>query len=523
MPNQKGSLKDRLRSWQMFLRYRREQRKKIREIKCKKKYLLKEKQILVTGKYYSKPKVFVLTILGLFLGLFEPKNKKVNIETEIVSLETKLKKQKLVIEDIKTIEKLDKILNEKKAKKIISNKELNYIERMNIIKENVKNQEVRELNHDIKENNLTEQQMNNKLLSNPKKSKNYGVYVPILEIKEMNKNLDKYSKKIENLKSKINQENEYNNLFDYIFEVKQLKIKIEETLAKYDSLKQLPGFVSLDNYNNIKNIDLYEIRNNNEKIKEKISLCNVLLIQIEERKKAIIKSEKKKSLENQNAHKKIEQKDVNNESKREIKKEEKGNKLEEIEIANKVIYDNLIKEQKKLVKLERMLSKVSIKKRKPTIFYYTRNLVSSIFNLTFSLLPFSLFKNKMLGGLVSGIMINNSLRSVKKILKPEVEISYVYYNLEKEINSTANYLNRMDFLLNDSLDKVNDIRLEILNKYGNDIAYRDSLNSYLDELSKIQSKLEFEHDRILGLHQDLNYVYKKNKQKVLKIERHNSQ
>ena len=84
MPNQKGSLKDRLRSWQMFLRYKKEQRKKIRELKKKRKKEIKEKQLLLTGKYYSKPKVFGLTILGLFLGLFEPKgkDKKINVEIQ---------------------------------------------------------------------------------------------------------------------------------------------------------------------------------------------------------------------------------------------------------------------------------------------------------------------------------------------------------------------------------------------------------------------------------------------------------
>ncbi len=526
MPNQKGSLIDRLRSWQMFLKYRREQRKKLREIKRKKKQLLKEKQILVTGKYYSKPKVFVLTIIGLFLGIFEPKTKKINIENEIVNLERKLKKQELVIEDIKNIEKLDKMLNEKKERTIISKKELNYVERLNVIKESIKKE--KNINNDFanqkknEDNKLKENKVSSDL-EYSKKTKRHGVYTPILEVKEINKDLDKYSKKLNNLKSKINQENEYNNLFDYTFEIKQLKIKIEEILVKYEYLKQSPGFASLDDCNKIKDIDLYEIRNNNKKIKDKISFCNELLLKIDERKKEIIVKEKIQTTENNNVNKKIDKKDTKNETQKEIKKEEREDKLIELTLANKIIYDNLIKEQRKLTKLERMLTRVNIKKRKPTIFYYTKNLVSSIFNLTFSLFPFNIFKNKMLGGLVSGIMINNSLRSVKRILKPEVEVTYLYYDLEKEISSTTNYLNRMDYVLNDSLNKINDIRCEILNKYSNDITYRDSLNSYLDELSKIQSKIEFERAKVLGLHQDLNQIYKKNKQKVLTIDRYNSQ
>ena len=165
---------------------------------------------------------------------------------------------------------------------------------------------------------------------------------------------------------------------------------------------------------------------------------------------------------------------------------------------------------------------MSIKRQRPTIFYYTKNLVSSIFNFAFGLFPISLFKNKMIGGIVSGVMLNNSLRSVKRILQPEVDVKYIYENLENEIITTTNYLDRMNFLLSDSLYQIGDIRKEVIKKYGADINYQVSLIAYLDELDKIESKINFEKEKILGLHNDLDSVYKKNKQKVLTIERQNN-
>lgn len=165
---------------------------------------------------------------------------------------------------------------------------------------------------------------------------------------------------------------------------------------------------------------------------------------------------------------------------------------------------------------------MTIKRRRPSVFYYTKNLVSSIFNFTFGLFPLSLFKNKMLGGLTSGIILNNSLRSVRRILNPEIQITYIYENLEKEILTTSNYLSRMDFLLSDSLNQIKDIRQNIVSKYGYDIEYQTSLISYLGELDKIQGKIELEKEKVSGLHQDLDNVYKKNKQKVLIIERQNN-
>lgn len=532
MPNQKGSLKDRIRSWQLFLRYKKEQRKKLRELKKKQKKEIKEKQLLSTGKYYSKPKVFGLTILGLFLGLFEPKtkDKKINVELEIVNLELKLNEKTIDIEDVKKLEQIDKELVQEKHFNLVKNtKKIDtYIKRVEALKESIKKEEIAEIIKSNTAKNEQNQTSNQEIIKNDKEIKlnseskvSKETYVPVLEVKELNKALDKYYKKIKDINSKVTKVEEYNDLFDYEFEIKQLKLKIEDIMVKYESLKSLPGFKGLENYIKIKDIDLYEIRKNDKKIKDKISLCNETLIQIEERKKEIIINEKKTTTLDNKTSKQEQTKTESKEKNKEVKKED-NNKLFEITLANKIIYDSLIKEQRKVAKLERSLSKMTIKRRRPSVFYYTKNLVSSIFNFTFGLFPISLFQNKMLGGLVSGMMLNNSLRSVRRILNPDVQITYIYENLEKEILTTSNYLSRMDFLLSDSLSQVKDIRESILKEYGSDIEYQSSLVSYLDELDKIQGKLEFEQEKILGLHQDLDTVYKKNKQKVLTIERQNN-
>lgn len=544
MPNQKGSLKDRIIAWKRFLKYKKEQKKKLKELKRKKMLTEKQKQVVVSPKHYSKPKVFGLTVLGLFLGLFEPKNKKINLEKEISNIEIKIHNKIVTLEDINKLEKIEQEINEKNYKFFNkkSNKLDSYKKRVEVIKENIKDLEIKDVvnkNAKTSENeNITKNQIkkgDNKALDLkkevelretniniiPSKKGLKKAYVPVLEVKQMNKDIDKYAKEISSLQEKIKQEKDYNNLFDYEFKIKQLKLKIEAILLKYEALKELPGFKELENYIKIKDIDIYEIRKNDKKIKEKISLCDKTLIQIEDVKKEIILSEKNKE-QNKSADDKEIKKETKQENKKEIKKEEKDNKLLELTLANKIIYDSIAKEQRKINKLQRSLSKMSIKRQRPTIFYYTKNLVSSIFNFAFGLFPISLFKNKMIGGIVSGVMLNNSLRSVKRILQPEVDVKYIYENLENEIITTTNYLDRMNFLLSDSLYQIGDIRKEVIKKYGADINYQVSLIAYLDELDKIESKINFEKEKILGLHNDLDSVYKKNKQKVLTIERQNN-
>lgn len=524
MPNQKGSLKDRLRSWTLFLNYKLKLKKQEREHKKKIRLQKKQQQILASGKYYSKPKVFGLTILGLFFGLFEIKKKQRldSLELRINILEKKIEDSSLdshVIQEIKSIE--EDLIVTKNYKNKDNNIIYNCEQKLNSMKAKIKGEHLKQniklKNEEDKEKILSTENKNNSKdikydhnISNKK-----GVYIPILEIKVFNKDLKKYNKALIEMNNKIRQADLYDSLYEYEFLVKQLNLKLNELLVKYENLKNIPGFNTLEDMVNVKDIDEFNLRKNNKMIKESIAWCEFTLLSIQNKKdellyakdvKEEVKQEKKKEV-----IKKVEQK--------EKKLEEKDkNKLSELLLADKIIYDNIVNEKRKIAKFNRLTATMNIKQKKHSIFYYTRNLISSVVNFSLSLFPISIFKNKMLGGLVGGIMLNNSLRSVRKILKPDIEISYIYTNIEKEIISMSNYLNRMSLVCDDSLNQIDDIRNTLYLNYGNDIQYDDSLKGYLDDLSKIENKIRNEQMTILGMNEDLKVVRENNNQKVKKIE-----
>lgn len=516
MSSQKGSLKDRLRSWFLFLNYKLKIKKQQKEQKKKIRMQKKQIQILASGKYYNKPKVFGLTILGLLFGLFESKQTKniKSLEERVTILENKLKNNNLddnIIEEIKNIEK-DLII----AKKF-KNKDNQTIykceQKLNNIKIKTKNNKIigeKTTNKDI---DITTKNKEEKVKQNIPTKK--GVYIPTLEIKVFNKDLKKYNKDINNVNNKIKGAKDYNDLYEYEFLIKQLRIRLNELLSRYENLKNIPGFNLLDDMISIKDIDEFNLRKDGKKVKESISWCETILVNIENKKKELLtrKEEKEEKLKTE---KKEELKKV---EKKEKKVEEKNkNKLLELMLADKIIYDNIVKEKRKIARFNRLIANMNVKQRRHNIFYYTKNLVSSIVNFSLSLFPFSLFKNKMLGGLVSGIMLNNSLRSVRKVLKPDIEISYIYTNIEKEIVSASDYLNRMVTLCDDSLRQIEDIRNTLYLNYGTDINYNTTLMSYLDDLSSIESKIKHEQNTILGMNDDLKLVREKNKQKIKTID-----
>lgn len=527
MPNQKGSLKDRFRSWTLFLKYRISLWKKNRELKKKQKKreqeLKKQQQLLASGKYYSKPKVIGLTIIGLFLGIFESKKSK---EDQIARIEVKVKNLECDLEENGksiNIDAIDSIKKELTNIKIKNSLNKNIQIRIAECEKKVSNIESKQqlLSHkhistNIDSSKKVDKYKTNYTNDNIKVKSKKGVYTPVLEIKVFNKEMKDYQKELNQINTKIKTTNDYNRLYELEFALRQLKSRFNDLLLKYNHLKELPGFDNLNNVLDIDTIDIYNLRYDEESLLSSIKLCNSYLNDIEEVKKNLLRKPKEKKQDikvNVESDKKSKEKE-NKKTEKRIEKE-----ISEVMIANKIILDKLANEQKNIMKFERSINKLSVKKRKRSIFYYTKNFVSSIMNFGLSLFPLSLFRNKFVGGLVSGIMINNSLKSVKRILNPEVEISYILYSsFEKELNSTQDYLNSINIVCNDSLGQIKAIRDELYLKYGSDLEYSNVLDDYLKDLSNIEMQILNQKTTVINMQQQVSYVKSQNKQKVKKME-----
>lgn len=534
MPAQKGSLIDRLRSWCLFLKYKIKIAKKRKEEKKRKKAIQKElnknKQLSATGKYYSKPKTFGLMIAGLFLGIFESKTSKQNkiseIENKVILLEQKIEVLSFK-EHINIYNSIEKDIVELKLRNQFNENIKNRIqicetklESINTKKEKINHQQNKNYNQKRETLNLsfvklTEQKTNLKIDNNIKKNsskRKKGVYTPVLEIKVINKEIKDYAKKLKEINDKIKNTTDYNNLYELEFAIKQLKVRFNDMLDRYNNLKELPGFDNLENILEIEDIDTFNLRFNADSIKLQIKICNNYLDTIENTRKEILNRKE----ENIKEKKKVEEKKEKKNDK-EIKKEEKkiDNKLLEIRLANKIVLDRIANEKRNIIKFERSISKMGAKQRKQGIFYYTKNILSSIVNFSLSLFPLSIFKNKFIGALASGIMINNSLRSVRRVLTPDIEIIYILYNdFEKELNHTNDYLNNINYVCSDSLKQINEIRNIVYMQYGNDLEYSNFLIDYLKDLDSIESQILREQQTIIDLQHQVQVTKIKNKQKI---------
>lgn len=588
MGNQKGSVKDRLRARSLFLKYKATKKKKEKELlklkKQEQKMRIKAEQLRLYGKYYSKPKVFMLTILGLFFGLLTPKKSKNKIDAKIDIIEKEQKqiflrleqdkdvneiynsidntyqkledlkktyKKRILIDSFNPLQK-NKILNkiDQKQKELIVINEIchnkakqdNKINEIPIKKEleintnkkpsfeeKVTNNKVTEtvvINSPMKKEEELKKDydkpsvnINNKVESNEVKKES----PLLLNIKKMNNDIKDYSKEFIYLKEKVTEEETYNTLFEYEFKLKQLLNRYKKMLEEYNLLKENYDLEPLEEVLDIDVFDKVELRKNEKPILNKISECQNLLKEIENKKqilssKPISPSTKKEPLKAGVENKLEKEKDKKPKALEEEKKELKE-QFDDIYLANKMIINNIVEEKKIIEKLKRKISNQTPLTKKRTVFMYAKRFTSSILNFGFSLLPFKYFQNKRLGFLVSSIMLNNSLRTTRKILTiNNYQDNYILYDsIINEIKSNEDYISKTYDVCLNSLSQIQSIKEYLNINYSVSMEYDKELLDFNRQLDSLTATLEQQINSL----EVINNNYKDLHQKVKVLDGYN--
>ena len=474
-----GSLKNMLKRWRLNFR----NKKKKEELEIYNRKITKYPRL--TSFIYST----IAIIYSPFGYAFSKSNKKASIEQpklykKIEHINIELDK---IIEkkgkNIKSVE--DKIIKVKKALDIPMSKESkNYFEsklkEIEIKKEYIKNPNKKNKvrtkiierplekaktkslpKKNIKANDTTTKSLQNfsTLIITNKVMAQEDNKLEQKFIKEANNKLKEFDEQIKNIENKIVNTNQYNHFYDLENELKYLRKKIEKLKEKYDEIKDYLDF------------------------------------EIECDKYKLYKSNKKK-----------EKKEKKETKRQEEKKEEKKQETDDIIKAQQLILNNIINQNKYFEDYMKKIEKSSNKKR--TIISSLSNLSKVILNFTISLLPISLFKNKLFGTLVSSIMINNSLKTMRRMLNPSLKIDYElfldhYYNSKNILYDTYQMCNnslqeltllKEELLVFDQND-IKQLLIEI-NLIENNIKKQiKSLNIKKDNLEKIYIKVKKDNYR----------------------------
>ena len=575
MDSQKGSVKDRLRARKLFIKYKISKRKKEKELLKKKKQeeqaRIRAEQIRLYGKSYSKPKVFILTIVGLLLGLITPKNSKKKIEEKLNIIEKEQKqiflrleqdkdiqeiyrsidntyqkledlkkdyKRKIIINSFNPLEK-DKILNkiDSKQKELIVINEIchNKAKQENKIVNNFTNKESKkeapsislDKNKTISSNKVGISNTNTNADINSNNIKNVAVNKKdntlLSTIKTMNNNIKEYSKEFDYWKNKVTNEELYNTLFEYEFKVKQLLKEYKKMLEDYNLLKEQYNIESLEDILDIDIIDKFELRKNEKTILNKIDACEKLLVTIENKKQLLSSKinidKNKKEKPKTTIDNVLKREEKKNKPKIEEEKKELKEQFDDVYLANKMIINNIIEERRIIQKISRKIGSQTPVARKRTVFTYAKRFTGSILNFGFSLLPFRYFRNRRLGTLVSSIMLNNSLRTTRKILTINTyQENYLLYNsIINEIKTNEDYISKTYDVCLNSLSQIQNIKEYLNVNYSMSMEYDAELLEFNRQLDSLSNTLLGQINSL----QNISNNYKDLHQKVKVLDGYN--
>lgn len=371
---------------------------KNKEKKAKKKKQQEEIrawQLRNYGKYYSKPKVICLSIVGLFLAAAE--SKLINLSKTSTTKVLKEDENKLnnVYEQVQDIK--EEVKKETKPARLIINKEKLININSNVTEVEEKYKEVKQEEKVIPINGTLFEKNNKKINSLKEITKEEIIKTnkKITYQKEHFINVSvKKDKKTRTTKDKINKK-EREVVLDVL-----LSMSVDNIVKKIEQEKDInvleDHIVKLDEYENQtdkqKNID--KIKNT-----KKIAIKKIELIE---------------------------------ESTKKIRSEDD---LAEILLMETLVYNQLIKQNKEVKKLKEKIESLEAVVKQKTIVDKLTNFISKGIKLAFSLFPVVFFKNRKIGLLTSSILINNNIRnmrnSVNEVEMPYIEVSKISRGLKK--------------------------------------------------------------------------------------------
>ena len=496
---EKGSLKNLYKDLKMRLEFRKKE-------KNKEKKFQKDKSIINLNVKAKFSFFLALKLMfGLFIELFSTSQKKDSKRINII-VKDSVKLEEKIDEIIAEVSKIDSKVELNRYQEEISKIETAYIkenknvstsiekkiESTNIekkiadVKKVIEKKQVTQLNHSV------EVVKENKIIEEKKINLNDDLKLNKDEIKKLNKKYD------EILEDKDN--NKLEELLELQKVVNELKriIDLRENDFSLDDLKNIDDYLRINN-----NDELEKLR---EKIENKIKqIKEPIIIPID-----IIKEnneEAKLKFQENTLEKSNVTSDNNPKSKQilELKKEEEKLKEQKRKIDNS-LKDDLIMSTSvinhQIVVMEKSVKEArKVLNNKPSLFKKISHLASNTIKICASVSPLFFFKNKGVGLFTSSILLNNSIRSLRRSISNKTKsIEYIRTNgLSEIINEHQELEIKTKRILDDSLEQILSFKDQFTSNYGNYINFNQDVRDIYIQIEEIENyiltqQLKFEKD-----------------------------
>ena len=172
----------------------------------------------------------------------------------------------------------------------------------------------------------------------------------------------------------------------------------------------------------------------------------------------------------------------NNINEKETKSQDKFKLItQDIHLVESSIEENLNNTHKEIDKLKTIVNLTSPKIRKKTFYSGIVNFLNNTVTLSNTMFPIVLFKNQLVGFLTSSILINNRIRTIRKVITSKNKnLSYIEYrDIIKKLDSKIGCLTNIQTVLGDTLKQIEKLEYEIESEYQEDFEeYKETTDMY---------------------------------------------
>lgn len=267
-------------------------------------------------------------------------------------------------------------------------------------------------------------------------------------------------------------------------------------------LQEVKPSNELEKDNQIKKQDNVELEKNH-KLNKNDKLNIEKLNSLEETKSTMIENI---STLNSNKEKKIE------------KKEEVSIDSRELEKGISIIKKTLIEQEKFFDKEYKIFNQNSDNIKSKLKINSFDTFIDRTLEIIYNLFPVALFKNKMLGTLVSSILINNSIKKIRKQTQLNKNINVIVPEYLNQIKKQGQILESIFDVQEDSLNNL--ISLKVSFEINNHMyAGTDEYKKVLDKLNIVERKLKIDLEKTKDLINKKDSLEKVSKQKIYKLSK----
>lgn len=297
-----------------------------------------------------------------------------------------------------------------------------------------------------------------------KRKKNKERKILYNNVRYLNRKINVFYTKISNIKNSTTR----------LQELLLLKEKILDLRDNYDKLTRMKGFRELSKKKRVNRLDPNHLIHHDKAIYDLIDYIN-----------NTIELEKAKP------------KEVTIKPTEHIEKKEFHIDDAELTLVRNSIVKDIDSSKKDIEKILKDIDDIPLKHKKVSLLQRVDNFFKYSMNTAITLIPFGLFRSKLVATLTSGIIINNRIRSMNSIMKGK-EVTFINYDaILNSISNKKTCLENTSYVLEDTIENIDMINQNLIKNYSDNAEslklmkqLEEMKADLIDEDQKIENMLE---------------------------------